>query len=330
VSLNLKSERGVELLKQMVSQADVLLENFAPGTTDRLGIGPEAMLKLNPKLIYASGTGYGSFGPYRDRLAMDLTVQAMSGVMATTGFADRPPVKTGPAVCDFFAGIHLYGAVVTALFQRERTGRGSLVEVSMLESVYPSLSSSLGLYYGAGETNPPRTGNRHGGLAEAPYNVYPVKDGWIALLCVSERHWASLLRCMGREDLQSDSRFGSLQARVDHIDVVDDLIGGWTEAFTKDELVDLLAANRIPCAPVREVDEVVNDPHMHARGTLRNVAHPELGDIVLPTGAMLYRGSRDIELAPSKALGADNGDIFGKWLGLSADEIAQLARDEVI
>lgn len=330
VSLNLKEAKGVELLKRMVARADILLENFAPGVTDRLGIGPKAMLELNQRLIYASGTGYGSWGPYRDRLAMDLTMQAMSGVMSTTGFPDRPPVKAGPAVCYFFAGVHLYGAVMTALFDRERSGRGRAVEVSMLESVYPSLASTLGLYYGGGEQNPPRTGNRHGGLAEAPYNVYPVSDGWVAILCVSEVHWKSLLDTMGREDLHGDPRFANLQSRVDHIDVVDGLIGDWTVQFNRDALIERLNAVRVPCAPVREVDEVVNDPHMHARGTLKHIDHPELGAITVPTGAMLYPGSEPLELIPSKQFGADNTAVYGDWLGLSPDEFHALQGAGVI
>lgn len=330
VSLNLKTAEGVALLKQMVARADILLENFAPGVTDRLGIGPETMLELNPRLIYASGTGYGSWGPYRDLLAMDLTMQAMSGAMATTGFADRPPVKAGPAICDFFAGVHLYGGVMTALFDRERLGRGRVVEVSMLESVYPSLASTLGLYYGQGEANPPRTGNRHGGLAEAPYNVYPVSDGWVAILCVSEVHWQALLRCMRREDLCDDPRFSSLQARVDNIDLVDAMIGDWTAGFAKDALAVILTSSRIPFAPVREVDEVVRDPHMHARGTLKTIDHPELGRITVPTGAMLYPGSETIELKPSKAFAADNEAVYRDWLGLDEAELASLRRDGVV
>lgn len=324
ISLNLKSAKGVDLLKQMVAKADILLENFAPGVMDRLGIGPAALLDINPALIFASGTGYGSYGPYRDRLAMDLTMQAMSGVMATTGFPDRPPVKAGPAICDFFAGVHLYGAVMTALFDRQRTGRGRVVEVSMLESVYPSLASTLGLYYGNNKENPPRTGNRHGGLAEAPYNVYPTADGWIALLCVSEVHWRSLLACMKREDLADDARIASLQARVDHIDLVDELIGNWTVGFPKDELIEFLTRNRVPCAPVREVDEVVNDPHMLARGTLKKIDHPELGEITVPTGAMLYPGSEPLELQPSKVFAADNRAVYCDWLGLSVTEFDDL------
>lgn len=324
VTLNLKSAQGIALLKSMVQKADILLENFAPGTMDRLGVGYKALSALNPRLIYAAGTGYGSFGPNANMLAMDLTIQAMSGVMASTGFPDRPPVKAGPALCDFFGGIHLYGAVMTALVRRERTGEGSLVEVSMLESVYPSLSSTLGLYYGSGGQNPPRTGNRHGGMAEAPYNVYRCTDGWVALLCVSDKHWEGLLDAMGRRDLLDAPQFKDLQARVDHIDELDGLIDAWTAGFSKDDLVALLTGKRIPCAPVREIAEVVNDPHMHARGTLRRIDHPELGSVVLPTGPMIFSETEKTVLSPSKALGADNEAVFAQWLGLDPDEWAAL------
>lgn len=324
VTLNLKSPEGLKLLHRMVAKADIVLENFSPGTMDKLGAGYDALKTHNPALIYAAGTGYGSFGPNRNMLAMDLTVQAISGVMASTGFPDRPPVKAGPALCDFFGGIHLYGAVMTALVRRERTGQGSLVEVSMLESVYPALSSTLGLYYGSGGENPPRTGNRHGGLAEAPYNVYPCKDGWLALLCVSDQHWEGLVDAMGRRDMLDAPKFHDLQSRVNNIDELDEIIAGWTSGLIKDELIEILTAKRIPFAPVREIDEVVNDPHMHARGTLKRVDHPELGNVVLPTGPMIFPGSEELELVPSKHLGADNRSVYSDWLGLDAAEISRL------
>lgn len=326
VTLNLKSPEGVALLKQMVAKADVLLENFAPGAMERLGLGYDVVSAINPGIVYASGTGYGSFGPSKDMLAMDLTIQAMSGVMASTGFADRPPVKAGPALCDFFGGIHLYGAVVTALYKKARTGEGTRVEVSMLESVYPSLSSTLGLYYGSGNENPPRTGNRHGGMAEAPYNVYGCTDGWVAMLCVSERHWEALLNLMGRQDLLGAAKFKDLQSRVDNIDELDAMIEAWTRQFDKQTLVDSLIKARIPCAPVREIDEVVNDPHMHARGTLKRIDHPELGEVVLPTGPMLFSGATRPDLSPSKAVGADNTAVFGGWLGVGDDDLAALEK----
>lgn len=330
VTLNLKSERGRELFLAMAEGADVVLENFAPGVMDRLGLGPERLMALNPRLVYAAGSGYGWSGPYRDYPAMDLTVQAMSGIMATTGYADRPPVKAGPAVCDFFGGIHLYAAVATALFDRERTGRGRFVEVAMLEAVYPALSSPLGLYFGSGGENPPRTGNRHSGLAEAPYNVYPAADGWLALICVSEAHWHSLLEAMGRPDLKQDARFQTLKSRVAHIEIVDETVSAWTRGFAKEELYSLLRRHRVPCAPVRELGEVVEDPHLHERGMLKRVDHPLLGELVLPTSPLRYDGAPAPEIAPSKELGADNSRVYRDWLGLDEAEFAALQAEGVV
>jgi formyl-CoA transferase len=330
VSLNLKSERGRDILIAMARRADVLLENFSPGTMDRLGLGPDLLRGINPRLIYAAGSGYGWSGPYRDYPSMDLTVQAMSGVMSSTGFPDGPPVKAGPALCDFFGGVHLYGAVTTALFERERTGKGQFVEVSMLEAVYFSLSSSLGLHFGSQGKGLPRTGNRHGGLAESPYNVYPTSDGWLALICVTEAHWLALTEAMARPDLREDERLKTLKDRVAHMDFVDDTIASWTKGFTKEALFALLLPHRIPCAPVRDLGEVMNDPHLHARGSLRHVHHPTLGDVVLPTGAMRYGGAEPPDITPSKALGEDNESVYCDWLGLSRQDYDKLKQDGVI
>jgi crotonobetainyl-CoA:carnitine CoA-transferase CaiB-like acyl-CoA transferase len=320
VSLNLKTEAGKAVFLKMVAKADIVIENFAPGVMDRLGVGPDRLMQINPRLVYAAGTGYGSTGPYRNYLAMDLTVQAMSGVMACTGFPDRPPVKSGAALCDFFGAVHLYGAAVAALFDAQRTGVGRFVEVAMLEAVYPTLSSALGLYHGMGNRNPPRTGNRHNGLAESPYNVYPAKDGWIALFCVNEAHFKSLATAMARPELPADPRFVDHKARVANMDELDAQIGAWTINKTKSELQELAARHRVPCAPVRELDEVVNDPHMHERGTLRRVVHPELGEVVLPTGPLRYADSAPPDFSPSKSIGADGATVLRDWLGLSSAE----------
>ena len=196
VTLDIKTERGHALLVEMIRRADVLVENFGPGALERRGLGWEVLRAINPRLIYASGTGYGRSGPYRDYPAMDLTVQAMCGVMATTGYPDQPPVKAGPAMCDFFGGVHLYGAIATALFDRERTGHGQMVEVSMQEATYASLGSAIGMYFGNQQRAVMRTGNRHSGLAEAPYNVYPTRDGYIAIIANNDRHFRSILRVM--------------------------------------------------------------------------------------------------------------------------------------
>jgi formyl-CoA transferase len=330
VTLNLKSERGRKLLFDMVRKADVVVENFAPGVTDRLGIGAAALQAANPRLIYASSSGYGRSGPYRDYPAMDLTVQAMSGVMSITGFPDRPPVKAGPALCDFFAGVHLFGGIMTALYEREKTGKGRTVEVSMQEAVYASLSSNLGMYHGSGNKLPPRTGNRHGGLAEAPYNVYPAKDGYIAIICNNNRHFHALADAMGRPELKEDERFRDLKSRIKNIDAVDEVVGAWTVTLPRDELVRLMLHHRVPHAPVRNLDEVVNDPNMHARGTLQRMKHPEYGEVVLPHSPIRFDGNPLVPLEPSSRLGAHNMSVYGDWLGLSKAEVEALAKDEVI
>lgn len=330
VSLNLKNERGKEIFRELVARGDVVVENYAPGTMEKLGLGYDELKAINTRLIYAAGSGYGRSGPKAKYPAMDLTVQAMAGVMSTTGFPDRPPVKAGPAIADFFGGIHLYAGLMTALYSRAVTGEGRLVEVSMLEAVYPSLSSSLGLFYGTGGTVPPRTGNRHAGLAEAPYNVYPTNDGHIAIICVSEAHWRFLAQAMGQPDLGDDPRFDTLKKRVDRVEEVDELVGAFTAQWAKQPLFDLLMAHRVPCAPVRTLDEVVNDDHLHQRGALQWVDHPMYGRVVLPRSPLRYEGQPLAEIVPSGELGRDNRDIYCGWLGLSATELESLSREGVI
>src|SRR5271155_6087648 len=232
VTLNLKHERGRELLFEMAKRADVLLENFSPGTMDDLGIGWSVLRHVNPRLVYATGTGFGISGPDRDNLAMDLTIQAASGIMSVTGAPDGPPMKAGPTLVDFMGGIHLYGAIMTALFEREKSGEGRLVEVAMQETVYPSLAASFEYYQRTGQP-PPRTGNRQAGLSTAPYNVYPASDGHVAIHIVTEGHWKNLTVAMGREDLQTDPRFATNADRVAHMDETDAVVSEWTRTLGK-------------------------------------------------------------------------------------------------
>jgi formyl-CoA transferase len=261
---------------------------------------------------------------------MDLTVQAMSGIMDITGFPEREPVKAGPALCDFFAGVHLYGGIVTALLDRERTGRGRTVEVAMLDSVYASLASTLGMSFGAGWQDATRTGNRHGGLAESPYNVYPTSDGYIAIICVGEQHWKNLLDAMGRAELGADPRFASLKTRVTHMNVIDDLVSAFTRQYNKQDLFALLMKHRVPCAPVRTLLEVVNDPHLHQRGMLQWIDHPELGRIVVQSSPIRFDGAPPMPHEASRVLGADNESVLSGWLGLSRDDVKRLAKDGVV
>ena len=327
VVLDLKCSDGKAALRELVCGADVLVENFSPGTMQRLELGHEALQAINPRLIYAASSGYGSDGPYREYPAMDLTVQAMAGIMSITGFPDRPPVKAGPAVCDFFAGTHLYGAIVTALFDRERTGVARRVEVSMQDAVYASLSSNLGMHWGnAGNPNAPpaRTGNRHGGLAECPYNVYPASDGWIAIICVSEAHWQSLARAIGRPELAADPRFSNLKKRVAEMDEIDAIVSAWTRGRAKEAIFETLVKEHVPCAPVRDLEAVMTDPNMHARGSLQWQNHPVLGHIVVQHTPLRFAGVPLLPLEPSRELGSDTVEVLHERLGWNLQRIGEL------
>jgi len=330
VTLNLKSEAGRQLLKDMVAKADVLVENFAPGVMDRLGVGAAVLQAINPRLIYASSSGYGKTGPYRDYPAMDLVMQAMSGVMDVTGFPDQPPVKSGPAVCDFSAGVHLYGAVMTALFERERTGLGRVVEVAMQDAIYASLASNIGMYHASKGAGPSRTGNRHGGLGISPYNVYPTNDGYVVINSPGDHHFRAILKTMGRDDLVDDERYATRTARVQRMYEVDALLESWTSQHAKADVAQLMLDAGVPCAPVRGLGEVMVDENMHARGSLQWVEHPELGRVVLPHSPMRYEGSEMVALEPSSQLGADGDAVYGDWLGRSQAELAELRAQKVI
>jgi formyl-CoA transferase len=330
VTLNLKSDAGKQLLKDMVAKADVLVENFAPGVMDRLGVGTAVLQEINPRLIYASSSGYGKTGPYRDYPAMDLVMQAMSGVMDVTGFPDQPPVKSGPAVCDFSAGVHLYGAVMTALFERERTGLGRVVEVAMQDAIYASLASNIGMHHASKGNGPSRTGNRHGGLGISPYNVYPTNDGYVVINSPGDHHFRAILKTMGRDDLIDDARYATRTARVQRMYEVDAILEAWTSQHSKQDVARLMLEAGVPCAPVRGLGEVMVDENMHARGSLQWVEHPELGRVVLPHSPMRYEGSDMVALQPSSQLGADGDAVYGDWLGRTPEELAELRVQKVI
>lgn len=305
VVLDLKTPEGIASLERLLETADVLVENFRPGVMARLGLDRERIGQINPRLVYASSSGYGQSGSYRDYPAMDLIVQAMSGMLSVTGFPDAPPVKAGPAVCDMMTGIHLYAATMTALLERERTGRVRAVEVAMLEATYPSFASNIGQLYGASGSYQPRTGNRHGGKSLAPYNVYRTRDGYLALVANNDEHWARIVKYFGQEWAIRDPRFKDVRARVANEDELDQLIEQWTTTQGKEQLFAGLTAAGVPCGPVRELPEVIEDAHLHARKALVRVEHPDYGPIVIQTSPLCFEGLERTIRWPSRALGAD-------------------------
>jgi len=329
ITLNLKSEQGKALLKKLVAQADVLVENYAPGVMDRLGVGWDVLREVNPKLIYASGTGYGLSGPDRENLAMDITIQAASGLMSVTGFPDGPPVKAGGAVTDFLSGTHLYAGVMTALYERHFTGQGRLVEIAMEEVMFPTFASNLSFMYDS-DCVPPRTGNHHGGLAAAPYNVYQVKDGYVAIIGVNDQHWQSLLEVVGRLDIKDDERFKTKVNRVRYIAETDEIVSTWAATLTRAEACAILKVHKVPHAPVRNLREVADDKHMHERKTLEWLDHPEFGRIVIPDSPIRIHGADRLPAVASASLGQHTDEVLQSMLGLSKQEIQDLKAAGVV
>lgn len=329
VRLDLKREAGRELFLRLVDQADVVVENFAPGTLDRLGIGWSVLRERRPELVLASARAYGRHPAAEGLRGMDVTVQAMTGVVSSTGFADGPPVKAGPALADFATGSHLACAVLAALLQRGRTGRGQHVEVAMQDAVLPMLTSNLaGVLEGAPDF-PERVGNRHGGLAVCPYNVYPASDGWVAVLCLRPRHWLVLCEVMGRPDLAADPALATPAGRVAAMDAVDAAVSAWTGSLTSEEVVAALVGADVPVAPVRTLREVLADPVLRDRGMLAEVGAGERRSVVF--GSPLYLADSTVAPpGPAPLLGEDTTAVLRERLGLGTAELERLVADQVI
>lgn len=328
ITLNLKSEQGKTLFLRMVKTADLVVENFAAGTLESMGLGYETLRARNPRLIYATNTGFGLSGPYSELAAFDPIVQAMGGVMAITGEADGPPLKTGAAIVDILGGAHFCAGLLAAIRQRDRTGQGLMVELSLYDSIIPSLTSFLGAYE-MGLRNL-RDGNRASGGAIAPYNSYPASDGHVMILAVDNVRWRRLCELMGRAELADDPRFAAPGARSKNRHEVDRLVGEWTAAKTRRELFDEMGRAGVFCGIVQELHEVMEDPHLHERGLLQTVEHPELGPLTIFTSPIRLDSARPEVKSFSPALGADNESVYAGELGLSAMEIAALREQKVI
>ena len=328
IVLNLKSDRGRELLIELAGKADVLVENFAPSVMPKLGLGPDVLLKANPRLIYASASGFGRTGPYKDKLALDLTIQAMSGLMSATGEKGGRPLKAGVPVADFMSGAHLYGAIVTALFERERTGRGRAIEVSMLESLYATQLPAAGHAYTSNAV-PERSGNRHVADSYVPFDTFETSDGWVAIVCATDEHWAKLAEAMGRPDLRESETLRNLAGRIEHIDEVTAAVSQWVCTRTREEVSALCEQHRIPAAPLRNVVEVLNDPHLLERGFLTHHV-TENGTVALPNSPMRYAGSALRTLVPPPALGQHTDEVLNELCGLDEAAVAELRSKGVV
>ncbi len=324
LSINIKTKEGQSLIKALAQKVDVVTENFAPGTMTKYGIGAEALTAINPKLIYASSTGYGNAaGPYRDYLGMHITLQAISGVMSVTGEETGPPLKTAAAFADFIAGTHLYAAIVTALYRRRDTQLGGVVDISMQDCVFPTLATAIGSFYVNGGQMP-RAGNRHPGKALAPYNTYVASDGYIAIICIREGHFRKLCEAMERPDLMEDDRFMNFQARCENMTELDAEITRWTASRTRQTLLEKTQAHGVICAPVNNLEDVVKDPHMLARGFLKQRDHPSLGLIAQMQTPIRISDDQPPELGRVPELGEHTRSILNDLLNLSDAEVSAL------
>lgn len=328
ITLDLKSPQGHEMFLGLVEATDVVLVNYAPGVPEKLHIDAESLWKVNPRLVFAHASGFGLSGPDSAQTAMDITVQAHMGPMSVTGHPDQPPVKAGVAFIDFLGGAHLYGAIVTALLDVERTGEGRLVETSMAEAAYHTLCSNMLSWHQTGTA--PRTGNKHAAMGVAPYDVYQCSNGHVALISVTNRHWRSVLGVIDRKDLLNDPRFRHNTDRAQHMSVVDEFVEEWTRQRSKEDVAASFAAAGVPIAIVRDVDEVVKDAHLIERQFLQWVNHPTLGEIPLPHSPLRFHGSTLRQLDLFHAVGEDNEAVYGEFLDLNPSEIEVLRERGVV
>jgi CoA:oxalate CoA-transferase len=329
LTLNLKHARGRELFLQLAARADILVENFAAGVMERLQLGYDVVHARNPRIIYASGSGFGSSGPYVGYPAMDFTIQALVGAMAITGYPDLPPVKCGPTFIDMLGATHLFAGILLALRERERTGHGTRVEVAMFDAAVPALLSYLAPFY---ELNREitRSGNRHVVGGATPYNNFRCVDGFVAIMCVSNQHWLDLCRVMERDDLLAVQRWRDVPERAQDWRQIETEVEKWTSTRRRDDVAHAVAAAGIPSAPVRTLPEVGTDPHIFARGVIREADYPARGTVKVIGSPIKLADAGDPELSAPPSIGQHTDEILRRVLGLGTADIEDLRRSGAI
>jgi len=322
ITLNLKHQRGHEILIKLLADADILVENYSTGVMESLGLGYEALRDRFPRLIYASAKGYGSEGRWARLGAMDSTVQAASGFISVTGFETGPGTRTPATFIDMSTGSHLASAILAAIIQRGRTGRGQKVEVSMADACIPSMA---GLIANELEGKPyKRLGNRHRNAC--PSNIYSTADGDVLIFCLTEAHWRTMATLMRREDLIHSPRFKDHASRFAIADEVDAIVSSWTRAHRRDELIDRLLQHGVPCAPVRSVAEVVADHEVAERRMLIETKSAERGSIRALGSPLKLSAVADSEVTRPPVLGEHTAAVLA-GVGIDAAALAGL-RDE--
>lgn len=322
VALDLRAPQGQDIARALALTADVVVENFRPGVMDRLGLGYGPLAAQRPRLVYAALSGFGADGPYAERAAFDLTIQAEGGYMSITGERGGPPVKLGTSAFDLICGLYAKGAIVTALLQRERTGRGQRLETSLLEAEVSFLVNAATEYLVTGR-NPGKWGSEHPQVV--PYKAFRTADGWLVIGAGVQSLFEAFVRALGRADLLEDERFATLPARVANRDLVYEVLDAEVARWGSGELIERLTGAGVACSPVNDIAGVFAHPQVLHRGMLRHLEHPDYGRVPAIGPAVKYSGS-DIAAgwtAPP-TLGQHTREVLKEWLGAADARVTAL------
>lgn len=327
ITLNLKSEKGKEIFRKLVQISDIVVENYRPGVMKKLGLDYPALKEVNPGIVYAAVSGFGQYGPYSSRAGYDIIGQAMGGLMSTTGWPETSPTRTGTAIADVMAGISCCTGLLAAYVNRLKTGKGEMVDVSLVDSVVSSLEIINMIYLCTGRI-PERIGNRYEAIY--PYDTFSAKDGSVIIACGNNKLYDLLCEIIS-DPLLRQEEFDNNAKRVLNHASLKPLIEKWTRTLNIDEIVDILLSKGIPSGPVNTIDRVVADPHIAgAREMFVKVQHPVAGETTI-TGNQLKFTENPISIRKaSPTLGEDNESVLSELLGLSQEECRNLAEDEVL
>jgi CoA:oxalate CoA-transferase len=328
ITLDLKTTKGIEIVKQLIKKVDVLVENFSPGTMDKLGLGSKEMSALNPRLIYASISAYGQTGPRRNYPGFDPVAQAMGGLTSVSGHPDGPPTRCAVSVADFGTGLYTAYAIVGALYYRQQTGEGQVIDMSLQDCVWALTSIEFSPIYFITGRIPQRLGNGH--VSATPGNLYPTKDGYIIISCgvLSQVH--RLYTAMGRADLINSPLGDNQNVRIKHKNEIDSVVGDWTKTRTTEELVKTLQKVDVPCSGVPTFDQVCQDEQLLSRGMITEVEQPISGKVKVPGSVFkLSKTPGDVNY-PAPHLGEHNEEIYTELLGYSQREIEEFSNKHII